>query len=103
MKDCEQQELPHSTRRLVARHTGASVRDVAHVIDSPLSAPQADEVLVKLTHTGINGGCETFRARGEHLCARSCTLCLLTDVQHAALSFTKQDARQQNSISISLA
>jgi hypothetical protein len=25
-------------------------------------------VLVKMTHVGINGGCETFRARGEHLC-----------------------------------
>lgn len=24
------------------------------------------QVLVRVTHAGVNGGCETFRARGEH-------------------------------------
>ena len=28
--------------------------------------PASDEVLVKVAYTGINGGCETFRVRGEH-------------------------------------
>lgn len=33
--------------------------------------PGEGEVLVKVTHAGINGGCETFRARGEHAFARN--------------------------------
>ena len=61
-------EMPKTTRRLVAKHVGNSVREVAHIIDTPLQPPSDDEVLVKMTHVGINGGCETFRARGEFAC-----------------------------------
>ncbi len=32
----------------------------------PLPTPGPGEALVRVTHAGVNGGCETFRARGEH-------------------------------------
>lgn len=65
----KQQQIPTYTRRLVARHKGTSFREVAHVVEAPLPALQEGQVLVRMTHLGINGGCETFRARCEHACA----------------------------------
>jgi hypothetical protein len=60
--------VPKTTRRLVGRHVGSSFREVAHVVESPLPELEEGQVLVKMTHVGVNGGCETFRARGEHWC-----------------------------------
>ena len=58
--------VPTSYKALVAGAAGESFRDVAKVavVDTPALA--ADEVLVEVRYAGINGGCETFRARGEH-------------------------------------
>jgi hypothetical protein len=30
-----------------------------------VESPPAGHVLVRVTYAGVNGGCETFRARGE--------------------------------------
>ncbi|GIL65765.1 hypothetical protein Vafri_19461 [Volvox africanus] len=59
-------DLPATYKRLVARTCGASFRQVAAVQELPLQPPSSGEVLIRITHAGINGGCETFRARGEH-------------------------------------
>lgn len=67
-------------RRLVAKHVGQSVRDVASVIEAPVQQPGDDEVLLSMTHVGINGGCETFRARGEFACAPPRAACIHTRV-----------------------
>lgn len=53
----------------MARQTGSSFREVAHVVDVPLPTLEEGQVLLRMTHLGINGGCETFRARGEYACA----------------------------------
>jgi hypothetical protein len=65
----ELEAVPLVTKRLVAKCSGASFREVAHVITSPLTKLEEGQVLVRMTHVGINGGCETFRARAEHACA----------------------------------
>jgi NADPH:quinone reductase-like Zn-dependent oxidoreductase len=60
-------EQPPSTfKRLIARRTGTSFADVAEIEIVPMLVPKEGEVLVKVAYAGINGGCETFRARGEH-------------------------------------
>ena len=58
--------VPTSYRALVASNAGESFRDVAKVavVDTPTL--EEDEVLIQVTYAGVNGGCETFRARGEH-------------------------------------
>ena len=58
--------VPTSYRALVAGAAGESFRDVAKVAVVDMPALAADEVLVEVRYAGINGGCETFRARGEH-------------------------------------
>ncbi|KAF8062034.1 Zadh2 [Scenedesmus sp. PABB004] len=58
--------LPATYRRLIARRTGRSFREVAEVVEEPLPQPGPGEVLIRMRYAGINGGCETFRARGEH-------------------------------------
>lgn len=58
-------ELPASYRRMVAEKAGDSVRAVSAIREEATSAPGDGEVLVKVITAGINGGCETFRARGE--------------------------------------
>lgn len=58
--------LPTTYRRLVAKKTGRSFRDVAQIIETPLRMPSEGEVLVKVAYAGVNGGCETFRSRGEY-------------------------------------
>ena len=57
--------LPPTYRALLARSVGDQFRDVAEIAELPLRAPAAGEVLVKVMYAGVNGGCETFRARGE--------------------------------------
>ena len=48
-----QQELPATYRRLVARRTGGSFRDVAEVQEGlPLPEPQEGEVLVRVHYAG---------------------------------------------------
>uniref|UniRef100_A0A7S0J909 Enoyl reductase (ER) domain-containing protein n=1 Tax=Calcidiscus leptoporus TaxID=127549 RepID=A0A7S0J909_9EUKA len=53
-------------RALVAARVGESFRDVARIVEVPVPELGADEVLVRVAYAGVNGGCETFRARGEH-------------------------------------
>ena len=52
-------------RALVAGSVGDSFRSVAKVVELPIPALAEGEVLVKVVYAGVNGGCETFRARGE--------------------------------------
>jgi hypothetical protein len=58
--------LPASFKRLVAPRTGGSLREVAQVVTLPMLAPGPGDVLLRVVWAGVNGGCETFRARGEH-------------------------------------
>lgn len=59
-------ELPSTYRALWGSQVGESFKDVAVVKEMPMREPQAGEVLVQVVYAGVNGGCETFRARGEH-------------------------------------
>lgn len=52
-------------RALVASSVGDRFQDVAKVAELPIPKLAEDEVLVKVVYAGVNGGCETFRARGE--------------------------------------
>lgn len=58
-------EVPSSFQRLVAAKAGESVKAVASVIEEQTPEPGEGEVLLRVMAAGINGGCETFRARGE--------------------------------------
>ena len=58
--------LPTTYRALVAEATGQSFSQVAQVRTLPTPSIDEDEVLVKVIYAGVNGGCETFRARGEY-------------------------------------
>lgn len=63
--------LPPSFKRLVARNVGGNFREVAHTVslDSQrdlLSHRGPTDIVIAVKHAGINGGCETFRARGEY-------------------------------------
>ena len=60
------QSLPQTFKAVWADRVGAGVRDVAVVREMPMRELQTGEVLVQVTFAGVNGGCETFRARGEH-------------------------------------
>ena len=64
--DASSPSLPASFRRLVAPRTGVSLREVASVVSVPTPTPGPGEVLLRVKYAGVNGGCETFRARGEH-------------------------------------
>lgn len=57
--------IPTSARALVAGSTGNSFREVAKIVEVPTPALAEGEVLVKVVFPGVNGGCETFRVRGE--------------------------------------
>lgn len=57
--------MPKTYRALVAGRVGASFREVATVEELPIPTLAEGEVLVKVLYAGVNGGCETFRARGE--------------------------------------
>lgn len=58
-------EVPSSFQRLVAAEAGESVKAVATFIEEQTPEPGEGEVLLRVMAAGINGGCETFRARGE--------------------------------------
>lgn len=58
--------LPTTYQALVAEATGQSFSQVAQVRTLPTPSIDEDEVLVKVIYAGVNGGCETFRARGEY-------------------------------------
>jgi NADPH:quinone reductase-like Zn-dependent oxidoreductase len=65
------QQLPTTYARLVADAPAASFAAAARVDAScPLPQPGPGEVLVRMHWAGVNGGCETFRARAEHAFAR---------------------------------
>lgn len=61
-----QTPLPTSYRRLIARRTGDSFGAVAEIEELTMPEPKEGEVLIQVAYAGINGGCETFRCRGEH-------------------------------------
>lgn len=58
--------LPRRYRALVAESTGESFSEVAVVRELPIPSLGETEVLIRVSYAGVNGGCETFRARGEH-------------------------------------
>ena len=53
--------LPTQYHALVAKRVGSSFSEVATVVERPMPSVGAGEVCVKVTHAGVNGGCETFR------------------------------------------
>jgi NADPH:quinone reductase-like Zn-dependent oxidoreductase len=57
--------VPETYRALVAASTGNSFSEVATVRTLPTPSVGEGEVLIRVKYAGINGGCETFRARGE--------------------------------------
>eukprot|EP00537_Pseudo-nitzschia_pungens_P012817 CAMPEP_0172385572 /NCGR_PEP_ID=MMETSP1061-20121228/3236_1 /TAXON_ID=37318 /ORGANISM="Pseudo-nitzschia pungens, Strain cf. pungens" /LENGTH=380 /DNA_ID=CAMNT_0013114655 /DNA_START=110 /DNA_END=1252 /DNA_ORIENTATION=- len=58
--------VPKVFRALVAGSAGDSFSDVATVVELDVPEPKSDEALIRVAYAGVNGGCETFRARGEH-------------------------------------
>lgn len=64
--DASRASPPPSFRRLVAPRTGGSLREVANLVTLDTPSPGPGEVLLRVKYAGVNGGCETFRARGEH-------------------------------------
>lgn len=70
----EYETLPDTYRRLVAKHTGESFRDVATVVKENMFDPadlEDDERIIRVLYAGVNGGCETFRCRGEYAFSRN--------------------------------
>jgi NADPH-dependent curcumin reductase CurA len=65
--------LPATFQAIYAKRIGKSFREVAEIRDIPMEQimPRAGEVVVKVLYAGINGGCETFRCRGEHIFAKN--------------------------------
>ena len=59
-------EVPKMFRALVAKSAGNSFSDVATVIEIETTELEKDEALIQVDYAGVNGGCETFRARGDH-------------------------------------
>ena len=58
--------LPTTYKALLAAKTGDSFADVARVRELPMPTTLAPgEALVRVVYAGVNGGCETFRARGD--------------------------------------
>ncbi|KAK3241151.1 hypothetical protein CYMTET_49064 [Cymbomonas tetramitiformis] len=58
--------LPATFKRLKAFRTGTTFEEVAEVVDERMPEVFPGEVVVKVLYAGVNGGCETFRARGDH-------------------------------------
>eukprot|EP00798_Chlamydomonas_sp_ICE-L_P014643 gene14643-20679_t len=59
-------KIPTTFNRLVGKRVGKSFAEVAEVVRLPIQMPGEGEVLIQIEYAGINGGCETFRTRGEH-------------------------------------
>lgn len=57
--------IPKSFQALVAAKTGDTFSQVAQIKSLPIPSLEKDEALIRVLYAGINGGCETFRARGE--------------------------------------
>ena len=57
-----------SFQALVGERTGTNFSEIATLKSLPLETERigSDEVLIKVVFAGVNGGCETFRARGEY-------------------------------------
>lgn len=57
-----------SFQALVGERTGTNFSEIATLKSLPLETERIgpDEVLIKVVFAGVNGGCETFRARGEY-------------------------------------
>ena len=71
--------VPATYKQLVAFNTGPSFKAVAKVksgisLDQLIDSLESDEVVVQVAYAGVNGGCETFRCRGEHAFARNKSL-----------------------------
>eukprot|EP00884_Botryococcus_braunii_P020803 jgi/Botrbrau1/7406/Bobra.0112s0007.2 len=60
-----EKSLPSTYKKLIAKRAGSSFREAATVEEEVLNMPGEGKVLIKVLYTGINGGCETFRVRGE--------------------------------------
>jgi NADPH:quinone reductase-like Zn-dependent oxidoreductase len=58
--------LPATYRLCIAEATAPSFREAVSVVEAPLPRPGPGEVLIHVHWAGVNGGCETFRVRGEH-------------------------------------
>ena len=58
-------KLPTTFKALVAASTGESFAEVARVAELPMPSLEPGEALVRVVYAGVNGGCETFRARGD--------------------------------------
>merc|ERR1712194_284411 len=58
--------IPKTYRALVAARTGESFSEVAEIKTLPTPSLENGDVLIRVTYAGVNGGCETFRARGDH-------------------------------------
>ncbi|EKX49229.1 hypothetical protein GUITHDRAFT_85698 [Guillardia theta CCMP2712] len=64
-------KLPNTYRALWADKAGSSFREVVVLREKEFPQISSDEVLIEVKYAGVNGGCETFRARGEHWFARN--------------------------------
>lgn len=58
--------IPKTYKALVAESSGDSFSSVARIKTLDIPIVQKDEALIRVSYAGVNGGCETFRARGEH-------------------------------------
>ncbi|KAK9862321.1 hypothetical protein WJX84_001807 [Apatococcus fuscideae] len=61
----QQQQLPKSYKQVVAKGVAHSFREAAKISEVTSHQPGPDEAVIKVAFAGVNGGCETFRARGE--------------------------------------
>lgn len=59
-------KVPKSFRALVAKSSGSSFSDVATVIEIETPELEKNEALIRVEYAGVNGGCETFRARAAY-------------------------------------
>lgn len=62
---------PYSTRCTVGSaaidpHRIYQTHPRVQMVDVPSRPVGAEEVVVRVAYAGINGGCETFRVRGDH-------------------------------------
>jgi len=58
--------LPPTFHALMAMKTGSSFAETATLMELPMPSVGPGEALVRVAYAGVNGGCETFRARGEY-------------------------------------
>ena len=58
--------LPATFRQLYAAKPGSGVADVAAVRELPMLSPGPGQALIEVRYAGVNGGCETFRARANY-------------------------------------